>query len=62
MIKTHRWKCNKCEDKLFLRVDDSKELDLIKLAKFESWVSRHVIKMEHEMTHEEKEEKGFNYV
>jgi hypothetical protein len=62
MIKTHRWKCKQCEDKLFLRVNDSIETDLKKLTKFEAHVSRHVIKMEHEMTHEEKIEKGYNYV
>lgn len=62
MIKIHRWKCNKCEDKLFLRVDDEKDADLIRLTMFESWVSRHVIKTEHEMEHTEKEEKGFNIV
>jgi hypothetical protein len=62
MIKIHRWKCNNCEDKLFLRVDDEKDADLIRLTMFESWVSRHVIKTDHEMTHTEKIEKGFNIV
>jgi hypothetical protein len=62
MIKVHRWTCKKCDDKLFLRVDDQKESDMIRLTMFESYVSRHVIITDHEMSHIEKEEKGFNII
>jgi hypothetical protein len=51
MIKVHRWTCKKCDDKLFLRVDDQKESDMIRLTMFESYVSRHVIITDHVMSH-----------
>jgi len=62
VVKVHRWTCKQCDDKLFLRVDEKREADLIRLTMFESYVSRHVIKTEHEMNHIEKIEKGFNIV
>jgi len=61
-IKIHRWTCDKCDDKLFLRVDDENPLQLIRLTKFEAYATKHIIEMDHEMTHIEKEEKGFNII
>jgi len=62
MIKTHRWKCKDCDEKLFLRVDDDQPLNLIKLVKFEAFVTKHCINKDHEVVHTEKEEKGFKIV
>jgi hypothetical protein len=61
-IKIHKWKCDNCDDSLFLRVNDEIEIDRIRLTKFESHVSRHCIEMEHEFTHTEKEDRGFRIV
>lgn len=62
MIKLHRWKCKKCEDKLFLRVDDSIPFDLERLELFLAYSSKHVIATGHEMIHTEKEDKGFRVI
>ena len=61
-IVTHKWICKKCDDKLFLRVDENNENDLKRLSMFEQYVTKHVLKTEHEMNHVEKEDRGFRYV
>jgi len=62
MIKIHRWSCEKCDNKWFLRIDDSNELDLIKLGRFEEAVSMHVLIEEHEVIHKEKGDTIFKNV
>jgi len=62
LIKIHRWICEKCSDRLYLVVDDTKEKDLARLEKFYQYSSMHVLKTNHEMVHTEKEQKGYNYV
>jgi len=62
LIKEHKWTCDQCDDKLFLRVDDSIEKDIFRLGEFENFVSLHVMKTGHTMTHKEKIDKGFRYV
>ena len=62
MIKIHRWSCDKCDNKWFLRIDDSNEIDLIKLGKFEEAVSMHVLIEEHEVIHKEKGDTIFKHV
>ena len=62
MIKIIKWTCAKCEDKLFLRVDDTSEKDKARLVKFETYATKHVLNEGHEMIRKEKEETGAKYV
>ena len=62
MIKIHRWSCDKCDNKWFLRIDDSNEIDLIKLGKFDEAVTMHVLIEEHEVIHKETGDTIFKHV
>jgi len=58
----HKWTCKKCDDKLFLRVDDQEEKDRNRLKKFEEYATKHVLNKGHEMIHKEKIESGVKFV
>jgi len=62
MIKTHKWTCAKCDDKLYLVVNDELEKDRIRLQKFETYATKHVLNKGHEMIHREKPQTGAKYV
>ncbi len=62
MIKYHKWDCNNCDTKLFLRVDDQDPREVIRLLKFETFVTKHCIEKNHQITHREKEEFKTKYV
>lgn len=62
MIKIHKWICNTCDTKLFLRVDDSLIQDIKKLGRFENFISIHCIEKQHTVTHKEKGEFEIKYV
>jgi len=62
MITDHKWNCEKkdCDFNLFLRVDDSKPFDLVRLGKFQQAVTNHVFinefsEAKHEVIHKQKE-------
>jgi len=62
MIIDNKWHCEKkdCDFSLFLRVDDSKPYDLLRLGKFERAVTNHVFinefsTLKHEVIHKQKE-------
>ncbi len=61
MIKIHKWSCEKCVNKWYLKIDDSIETDLIKLGHFEEAVSMHVLIEEHEVIHKEKGDTVFKF-
>ena len=54
MITEHRWNCQNCDLKFFLRVDDSIWHDRQKLQQFERAISNHIFIERHEVTHKEK--------
>lgn len=54
--KIHKWVCKNCEMCWFLRVNETKEFDMIRLGKYESAISNHVFIEEHEVVHTEHEE------
>ena len=62
MIKIHLWNCINCETKLFLRVDDSIIENTQRLGRFENYVSKHCMALDHEVTHKEKGEFEIKYV
>lgn len=52
--KIHKWNCKNCEMVWFLRVNETKEFDLIRLGKYERAITNHVMIEEHEVIHTEK--------
>jgi len=62
MIKIHRWECLECDKKWYLKIDDSNEIDLIKLGKYEEIVSMHVMNFHHSMKHKERGDTIFKHV
>jgi len=61
-LKLHKWHCENCETRLFLRVDDQEIKDLEKLVKFEFHVTFHCIMKNHIVVHKEKEEVKTKFV
>ena len=53
--ETHRWHCTKGCFNWYLNVDNKDPLDKIKLNKFETEVTLHVLKTQHEVIHKQAE-------
>jgi len=62
LIKIHKWTCKNCDTRLFLKVDDQDPKQKLKLLNFTSFVTKHCIEKEHEITHKEKEEFKVKFV
>jgi len=61
MITEHRWKCQDCDLKLYLSVNDEEFVSRQKLQEFERAVSNHIFIERHEVTHKEKAPFKINY-
>jgi len=62
MITLHKWTCQDCDTKLFLRLDDSKIELTVKLGMFEAFVTKHCIEKNHQVVHKSKGEFQLKYV
>ena len=62
MITIHKWNCLNCDTKLFLKVDDQDFKQKLRLLQFATFVTKHCIEKNHQITHKQKEEFKIKFV
>jgi hypothetical protein len=61
-VKSYQWKCDECEMKWFIRIDERIPEQMAKLEKFDTQISLHVLKKGHHVEKKQKFEKSWRRV
>jgi len=55
LITRHLWKCKDCDIQISFTMNDEDLKDNKKLARYETFLTKHVLETEHEVTHKQKD-------